>query len=358
MRNMIRTLSVLAACLLTSSTSGLADDRPNILWLIAEDFGPALGCFGDKIVKSPNLDRLASEGVRFSRAYTTAPVCSPSRSAFMTGMYAISIGAHEHRTANKSPLPDGVRVLTDWLRDAGYYTANVVTLPPAMKFKGTGKTDWNFQYAGTPFDSKDWADLPAHQPFYAQINFQETHRTFHAPASVDPAAVTLPPYYPDHPVARQDYAEYLDSAMELDRKIGLILAQLEKDGLADKTIVIFFGDNGEAHVRGKQFCYEEGLHVPLIIRWPKALKPPAGFPAPGTMSDRFVEAIDFSATTLAFAGVAKPPKMQGRVLFGNTAEAPRELVFGARDRCDIAQHGRGARPVFARDFVEKRTLRG
>src|SRR5437868_728568 len=105
---------LLVAGLLLFSGRSFAADRPNVLWLIAEDFGPALGCFGDKLVKSPNLDRLASEGVRFSRAYTTAPVCSPSRSAFMTGMYAITIGAHQHRTTNKSPLPDGVRVLTDW----------------------------------------------------------------------------------------------------------------------------------------------------------------------------------------------------------------------------------------------------
>jgi N-sulfoglucosamine sulfohydrolase len=325
----------LAACLLVIPCRALPAERPNVLWLIAEDFGPALGCYGDKLVQSPNLDRLAREGVRFTRAYTTAPVCSPSRSAFMTGMYAITIGAHEHRTVNKPALPEGVRVLTDWLRDAGYYTANVVTLPPEMQIKGTGKTDWNFRYSGEPFDSKAWADLPAHQPFYAQLNFQETHRNFHAPARVDPGAVTLPPYYPDHPVARQDYAQYLDSAIELDRKIGLVLARLEKDGLADKTIVVFFGDNGEAHVRGKQFCYEEGLHVPLIIRWPKGVTPPVDFPAAGSASDRLVEAIDFAATTLAFAGVAKPAKMQGRVLFGPTAEAPRALAFGARDRCDM-----------------------
>ena len=347
--------AVLAICFLAFPACLRAAERPNILWLIAEDFGPALGCYGDKLVQSPNLDRLAREGVRFTRAYTTAPVCSPSRSAFMTGMYAITIGAHEHRTANKPALPDGVRVLTEWLRDGGYYTANLVNLPPDWKFRGAGKTDWNFQYPSVPFDSKNWSDLAAHQPFYAQINFQETHRDFRGPAQVDPAAVILPPYYPDHPVVRQDYARYLDAATELDRKIGLIVAQLEKEGLADKTVIVFLGDNGEAHVRGKQFCYEEGLHVPLIIRWPQGLPAPAGFPVAGTVSDRFVEAIDLSATTLAFAGMAKPPKMQGRTLYGPAAEAPREMVFGARDRCDMTtmrlRTVRDARYRYIRNFT-------
>src|SRR4029434_6936573 len=113
-----------------------------------------------------------------------------------------------------------------------------------------------------------WTYQTAHQPFCAQINFQETHRKYHAPKRADPAKIELPPYYPDHPVTRSDYAEYLDAAMELDRKVGLVCAQLERDGLAENTLLIFFGDNGEAHVRGKQFCYEEGLHVPLLIRWP------------------------------------------------------------------------------------------
>jgi arylsulfatase A-like enzyme len=189
----------------------------------------------------------------------------------MTGMYQITIGAHQHRTPDKKPLPEGVRVLTDWLRDAGYFTANLTSLPDTFGFKGTGKTDWNFQYAGKPFDSADWAQLRAHQPFYAQINFHETHRKFNGERRADPAKVEIPPYYPEHPVAREDWARYLDAATELDRKVGIILKQLAADGLADNTIIVFFGDNGQAHVRGKQFCYEEGLNVPLIIRWQQSL---------------------------------------------------------------------------------------
>ncbi len=137
--------------------------RPNILWLIAEDMAPHLGSYGTKEVWTPNLDGLAAAGVRYTSFFTTAPVCSPSRSAFMTGMYQTTIGAHNHRSHRDDgyTLPDGVRVLTDWFRDAGYFTANIRELPDDLGFKGTGKTDWNFTYAGNPFDSDRWADLKA-----------------------------------------------------------------------------------------------------------------------------------------------------------------------------------------------------
>ena len=309
--------------------------RPNILWLVAEDFGQHLGCYGTKEVWSPNLDRLATQGVRYTRFYTTAPVCSPSRSAFMTGMYQTSIGAHNHRSHRDDgfELPAGVRVLTDWLRDAGYFTANVRELPPSFGFRGTAKTDWNFTYSGKPFDSERWADLKTHQPFYAQINFQETHRKFHAPKRADPAKVQLPPYSPDHPIARADWGEYLDSATELDRKIGLVLQQLEEDGLADNTVIVFFGDNGQAHVRGKQFCYESGLLVPLIIRWPRDFPAPKQI-KPGKVDNRLLAAIDLAPTMLDIGGAAKPLKMQGEIFVGKDAAPPRQYIFGARDRCD------------------------
>src|SRR5262245_40451234 len=159
-------------CLAASKSSA----KPNILWLIAEDFGQHLGCYGTKEVASPNLDALAKAGVRYTRFFTTAPVCSPSRSAFMTGMYQTTIGAHNHRSHRDDgfSLPPGVRVLTDWFRDGGYFTANVRTFPAPVKFQGRGKTDWNFAYDGKPFDSDSWSDLKKRQPFYAQLNFQET----------------------------------------------------------------------------------------------------------------------------------------------------------------------------------------
>jgi len=327
----ILVLAVLAPAAHAAPKSGLK--TPNILWLIAEDFGPHLGCYGTKEVWSPNLDRLAAQGVRYTRCYN-GHVCSPSRSAFNTGMYATTIGAHQHRTTNKKPLPQGVQVISDWMRDAGYFTANVRELPPPCDFKGTGKTDWNFQYQGQPFDSANWSDLKTHQPFYAQVNFSETHRAFTAPKKADPAKVEIPPYYPDHPVTREDWGKYLDEATEVDRKVGLVLAALENDGLADDTIVIFFGDNGQAHVRGKQFCYESGLLVPLIIRWPKNFPAPARFQA-GTVDNRLLHGIDLAPTSLALAGAAKPPKMQGQIFLGDRCEPDRQYVFGQRDRCDM-----------------------
>lgn len=310
-----------------------APAKPNILWLIAEDFGQHLGCYGTKEVWTPNLDRLASEGVRYTRCYVE-PVCSVSRSEFMTGMYSTTTGAHNHRTKNKPALADGVRPLPAWLHDAGYFSANLVEMPASCGFNGTGKTDWNFRTEGKPFDSSRWDDLKAHQPFYAQINFHETHRTNNAPKKADPAKVEIPPYYPDHPITRKDWAEYLDAATELDRKIGTIIEALKRDGLADNTIIMFFGDNGQSHVRGKQFVYEEGLLVPLIVYWPKNLPRPANF-KPGTVDSRFVQGIDFAPTMLALAGAPKPVKMQGKIFFGDRAEAAPDYVFGHRDRCDM-----------------------
>lgn len=377
---------IIALVVLFSIATFAADPRPNILWLIAEDFGPHLGCYGTKEVSSPNLDRLAREGVRYTRFYTTAPVCSPSRSAFMTGMYQTSIGAHNHRSHRDDgfALPPGVRLLTDDLRDAGYFTANVREFPAPIQFKGVGKTDWNFTYTNAargnkPFDSDKWAALKTNQPFYAQVNFSETHRKFHAPKKADPAKVDLPPYYPDHPVARTDWAEYLDSATELDRKVGVVLRQLEQDGLADSTVIVFFGDNGQAHVRGKQFCYESGLLVPLIIRWPAKFPLPKHF-TPGTVNTQLLEAIDLAPTMVEIAGaresgtsIGRAPKLDGKggvfpktnafaahgvSFLGERAGASKQYVFGARDRCDETvfrfRTVRDARYRYIRNFTPER----
>jgi len=344
---------------LRGAETGAGGQRPNFLWLIGDDAGPALGCYGTKEVWTPNLDRMAVEGVRYTHFYTTAPVCSPSRSAFMTGMYQTTIGAHNHRSHRDDgfQLPGGVRVLTEWFRDAGYYTANIVNMPEGVDFRGTGKTDWNFVPPEKPFDTNQWSDLAAHQPFFAQINFKEPHRAFNSPRRADPAKVDIPPYYPDHPVTRDDMGAYLDSMTALDEKIGKVLKQLEQDGLTDNTAVIFFGDNGECHVRGKQFVYEEGLHVPLIIRWPKGLPSPAHF-KPGSVDDRLLMAIDLGPTMLDLSGAKIPEKMEGRPFLGDHVAPPREYVFGARDRCDETvfrlRTVRDSRYRYIRNFTPER----
>ena len=298
-------------------------ERPNVLWLIAEDFCPDLGCYGTALVKTPNIDRLAAEGARYTNTFTTAPVCSASRSAFMTGMYQTTIGAHQHRTPDRKPLPANVKVITDYFRAAGYYTSNC----GGGNWKRSGKTDFNFE-ARKPFDGTDWRQREPDQPFYAQVNFSETHRTFKRDPDnpVDPDKVEVPPYYPDHPITRRDWANYLECAQVLDRKVGRVLKRLEEDGLTDNTIVFFFGDNGRPHVRGKQFLYEGGIHVPLIVRWPGHIKP-------GTVVDDLVSAIDFGATCMNLAGIKPPGSMQGQAFLGSNARK-RDHIVTARDRCD------------------------
>ncbi|HUS90737.1 MAG TPA: sulfatase [Phycisphaerae bacterium] len=318
---------------------------PNILWIISEDTGPEFGCYGYGLVHTPNVDRLAREGARFTNAFTAAPVCSASRSGFMTGMYQTTIGAHHHRShrGDGFQLPEGVEVFTKYLRDAGY-----LTCIPAGK-----KTDWNFTPRVKPYDSNNWDDLKKQQPFFAQVQFSETHRKFKQCKEhpVDPAKVTLPPYYPDHPVACEDWALYLETVNVLDQKIGQFLQKLEDDGLAENTIVFYFGDHGRAHVRGKQWLYDGGIHIPLVIRWPGHLKP-------GTVTDELVSAIDFAPTCLKLAGVQPPKHMEGRVFLGPDRGTPREYIVAARDRCDETMDRircvRDKRYKYIRNFMPER----
>ena len=278
-------------------TEAFSAQRPNVLWIIAEDMGPELGCYGTREVWTPNLDRFAEKGMLLTHAFTTAPVCSASRSAFMTGMYQTTIGAHNHRSHRRDgyQLPKGIRLLTHRLRDAGVFTANIRHLTENKKepfYRGTGKTDWNFNVKGPAYDSGTWSDLKNNQPFYAQINFSETHRggswnNSHKQIkrTANPRKVKLPPYYPDHPVARKDWAQYLNTVMALDKKVGFVLNKLEEDGIAENTVVLFFGDHGRAMVRGKQWCFDSGLRIPCIMYWPKGVEAPSGY-EPGTVSNR------------------------------------------------------------------------
>lgn len=305
--------------------------RPNILWVFGDDLGIDLGCYSNKVVRTPHIDRLAAEGVRFTHAYTTAPVCSPSRSAMMTGMYQTSIGAHHHRSHRNDnyALPGQVKTVTDIFRQNGYFTANVKSINSTVQ--GTGKTDFNFK-ADQPFDGNDWNRLKGKQPFYAQINLNEPHRgkywieALRRQHPIDTNQLVIPPYYPNHPITRQDYVTYYAAVQLLDTKVGEILQQLEKDGLSENTIVVFLGDNGRCQVRDKQWLYEGGLHIPLIIRWPGQIKP-------GTVRDELVSSIDLTATSLQMAGITPPAYMQGQVFIGPFAKE-RKYIFGARDRCD------------------------
>ncbi len=307
---------------------------PNIIWLTGEDMGPELGCYGRSLVQTPNLDWLASQGVRFNRAFCTAPVCSASRSAFMTGAYQTTTGTHNHRSHRKDGyrLPPYARPITDRLRDQGYFTCNVRNVAPGIG--GSGKTDFNWD-AGKPFDGTHWNQRQAGQPFFAHINYTAPHKGPQFPRArkqkylVDPAKLELPPYWPDHPVVRDEYANFLDAINLLDSDIGVTFDALRKDGLMENTIIMFFGDNGRCLIRGKQWLYDAGTHVPLLIRWP------GGEAKPGSVRDDLTLLLDVTATTLTMAGIELPAeKFDGRPLFGPKA-SPRTEIFTARDRCDM-----------------------
>ena len=305
----------------------------NIVWIIADDLSPDLSCYGSTEVSTPNIDRLAGEGTLFTNAYVTGPVCSPSRSALITGMYQTSIGAHAHRSHRDDGyrLPAPVRLITDYFRDAGYFTVN----DHDSGLGGRNKTDFNFEH-GKAFDGSDWRDREPGQPFYAQVNFFEPHRgrppdpwafTERIEDPTDPGSVKPPSYYPQGEISRRDWAGYLDAVRLLDEKVGRVLDRIDQDGLADRTVVMFLGDHGRPMPRDKQFLYDGGIRVPLIIRGPGQL-------APASVSDEMVSAIDLSATSLAIAGIDVPGHMEGRVFLGDGRMPEREYVFAARDRCD------------------------
>lgn len=292
--------------------------QPNIVWILAEDTCPELSCYGTPAVKTPFLDKLASEGIRYTNAIVTCPVCSPSRSAMITGMYQTSIGAHHHRTMNKKPLPNRIKPITYYLKKAGYFNA--------LGCGFSAKKDFNFS-GEDYFEGKDWSERNEGQPFFAQITLAVTHRNFTRDREnpISPESVEIPPYYPNNPLVRRDWANYLESVQIMDRQVGEIIKRLEDEKLIDNTVVIFIGDNGRCHVRGKEFLYEGGVLVPLIVKW-------EGNTPIGEVNSDLVSSIDISAEILNLAGVELPEHMEGQpFLFEKNKK--REFVVAARDRC-------------------------
>lgn len=322
----------MSCCIVIAPGPTVAADRPNILWISCEDICPDLGCYGDKYAYTPNIDRLAREGVRYTHAFSVSGVCAPSRSAIITGMYPTTIGTHHMRC--KAVPPAYVKCFTEYLRAAGYYCTNNV------------KTDYNFDAPVTAWDECNnkahWRNRAAGQPFFSVFNLTVTHESQIrcAPEQFarhmqkvapenrhDPAKAVLPPYYPDTPIVRNDWARYYDLITAMDLQLADLLKQLEDDGLADKTIVFFFGDNGRGLPRAKRWLYDSGMHVPLVIRWPDQQNA-------GTICDDLVSFVDFGPTVLSLAGVKVPAHMQGRPFLGEQKAAPRDYIFAARDRMD------------------------
>ncbi|EMI46889.1 sulfatase [Rhodopirellula sp. SWK7] len=314
--------------LLLSITGGspesVADEKPNVVWIISDDLCPELGCYGYPDVQTPNIDRLASEGTRYTRAFATAPVCSASRTAFQTGQYQTTVGGHHHDTRDYPVLTEDTPTVTGLMQDAGYFVCNGRGKKSELKL---AKSHLNFVYdPRTFFDGVDWSQRAEGQPFFAQVQIKEPHREFVQSTRSYPNA-PIPPNYPDHAVTRADWANYLASIEVLDQKVGDILSRLDEEGVADNTIVIFFGDHGRPHVRGKQWLYDGGLHVPLIIRWPGKVEA-------GVVDDRLASLLDVMPTTLTAAEVPVP-QLPGLNLLDRESTG-HERLFAARDRCGDA----------------------
>ncbi len=332
------------------TTSAQAEVRPNIVWIIAEDMSCHFSYQGKTTIQTPNVDRLAREGVVFDAAYITCPVCSPSRSALITGMYQTTIGAHNHRSFRgkiKHDLPDRVRTIPAYFKEVGYYVCNGANATADR----SGKTDYNFTYSRDLYDGMDYAGRAPGQPFFMQFQLNGgKNRNAKVEQPVSPDAVTLPPYYPDDSVMRQDWAEYLNSVLNVDREVGEIMKRLEDNGVAENTVVFFITDHGISHARGKQFLYEEGVHIPFIV-WA-----PGRIPA-GEVRHEFVAHIDMAATSLYFAGIPIPEHLESRSLFGPETQ-PRDYVISARDRCDETverlRSVRKGRYTYIRNFYPER----
>jgi uncharacterized sulfatase len=306
---------------------------PNIVWIIADDMSPDTAAYGLAQVKTPNLDRLAAEGRRYTRAYSTAPVCSSSRSAFILGCYQTTTGLHPHDTENPQPLPAPYKPLPTLLREAGWFVTNAAAPGSIRSGKKItkGKTHYNFTHDPKQlFDGDDWRKRNPNQPFFAQFQITEPHRPFPIPDSFDETAlatIQLPANYPDHPLIRRDWYAYQRSVEVVDQRVGAILDQLQAEGVLDNTLVIFFADHGRPMPWGKQWLSVEGLQVPLIVRGPKI--------DPNHVEDRLVSLIDLAPSALQLAGLPIPDWMQGKPILSGEFPTRHEL-FAARDRCGDA----------------------
>jgi len=346
-------LGISAASLLTLTSAGQqAQKRPNILWISTEDLSPHFGCYGDKTANTPNIDRLASQGVRYTNVFTTAAISAPVRAGIITGMYQTSIGCMHMRTTSyrrstDNPVqftavpPHYVKAFTEYMRTASYYCTN------------NNKTD--YQFAMDPVPASIWDDCSrtAHyrnradksQPFFAVFNWVGTHESQNwdlKDVKTDPKKITPPPYYPDNEIIRRNIAKMYDNIARLDSVVGIMLNELEKEGELDNTIIFFWGDHGDGLPRAKRWLYDSGLNIPLIIKWP------SGYRA-GQVDDRLVSSIDFGPSVLSLAGIPVPSHMQGIPFLGDQAGSPRDAVFAARDRVDESYDM--IRSVRTKDFL-------
>ena len=366
---------LIAACLVWLTVTGclaarlpacageVRPDRPNILWITCEDISPNLGCYGDAYARTPVLDALAAEGVRYTDAYGITGVCAPNRSCLITGVYPSTLGSHDMRSTTK--LPDHVKCFPEYLRAAGYYCTN------------NAKTDYNFPTPKTAWDEcsgkAHWRKREPGQPFFSVFNFTVCHESqIRQPDASfvkktsrltpdqrhDPARVTVPPFHPDTPEVRQDWARYHDLITAMDYQAGDVLRQLDEDGLAEETIVFFFSDHGAGMPGCKKWVWESGLHVPLVVRFPAKYRAWSPGEA-GSNTGRLVSFVDFAPTVLSLTGVKIPLYMQGKAFLGPQAAEPRQYVYAIRDRMaeryDTVRVVRDEQYQYLRNFVPQLT---
>ncbi len=325
-------LALLSMVGAASCKQNVPDELPNILWLVSEDNSPFAGCYGDTFATTPNMDRLASQGFMYTFAYANAPVCAPARNTIITGIYACSGGNQHMRSTYKKS--DVVRFFPKYLRDAGYYCTN------------NAKRDYNIleeQTKGIWDESSKTAhykNRKTGQPFFAVFNCEISHESsIHKSIPVedlrhDPAKVKLPPYHPDTPEMRHDWAQYYDKIEDMDNWLGERLKELDESGLADNTIVFYYGDHGGVLGRSKRFVYESGTRVPFIVRIPEKYK--YLFPAKkvGSKVDRMISFVDLAPTLLSIAKIGVPDWMQGHAFLGLQKSADPEYAYMFRGRMD------------------------
>lgn len=322
---------LLALLVFFGCKNAIPEELPNILWIVSEDNSPFLGCYGDELAVSPNLDGLASEGFLYTHAYANAPVCAPARNTIITGVYASSNGNQHMRS--KYALSETVRMYPEYLKKLGYYCSN------------NSKTDYNTN--SQPDDLWDESSKQAHyskrgenQPFFHIKNIGTSHESsIHKSVPTDelmhrPEEMKLPPYHPDTEDMRHDWAQYYDKITAMDGEVGEILKQLEEDGLAENTIVFYYGDHGGVLGRSKRFVYESGTHVPFIVRIPEKYKHLYPAKQPGSEVNRIISFVDLCPTLLSITGIPVPDYLQGNAFLGMQKTEDPEYAFMFRGRMD------------------------
>jgi uncharacterized sulfatase len=345
----MKTLITFLAVAAFSSGHSFAADKPNILWITSEDHGPQMGCYGDALARTPNVDALAAKGMLFNRVWSVAPVCAPARTSIITGVYPSSTGGLHMRSMVS--LPKEMKMYPQFLRDVGYYCTN------------NSKTDYNLREPGKVWDecsgNAHWKKRADGQPFFAIFNSTKSHesqiRTRPHQQITDPSKIRVPAYHPDTPEVREDWAQYYDKVSEVDADAGKMLNEIELAGLAADTIIFYYADHGSGMPRSKRWPCNSGLQVPMVVFFPEKWKhlAPKEYTT-GGKSDRLVSFVDLAPTLLSIVGVKPPEWMQGHAFAGPHQSEAQPFIHGERgrmdERMDLVRSTTDGRYVYLRNY--------